>query len=193
MLQWVLSQTPIHPASRSRIRWVCVPLIEMALVAVCVLAMTAAAAGTSPSTDIPLTRSPFSRELPTSSPLQEGRRDVIPFDFGWRWSLGPSVPPTPSPTPSGGCEFPLNLTGVQCLSLDRVMGATTRTACAAAACDIGAEVWQWCRRFPGECQAPCFVGSADKCTTASNQFDGAGRSMKVICTVAVAASVLESK
>jgi len=111
----------------------------------------------------------------TSTSPQVSDRTVIPFDFGWRWTLGAGVPPTPPPTPIGGCKFPHNLTGVQCLGLSRVMSATTAATCAQAACDAGAEAWQLCRHFPGECQAPCFVGSAASCTSKNDRFVGGGR------------------
>jgi hypothetical protein len=101
-------------------------------------------------------------------------RDVQPFDLGFRFHLGPTSPPPPPPACDPRSSFPLNLTGVQCLGLTGVQGATTAEACAQAACFAQAAAWQLCARFPGDCSAPCFVGPSSSCANPSAHFGAGG-------------------
>jgi hypothetical protein len=100
-------------------------------------------------------------------------REVVPFDFGFRFHLGAaSTPPPPPPCDPQG-SFPRNVSGLQCLGLTG-SPATTAEACAAAACAAGAEAWQLCAAFPGDCSAPCFIGPGGSCSTRNPRFGAGG-------------------
>lgn len=94
-----------------------------------------------------------------------GAREIVPFDFGWRFRFG--IPPPACPADA----FPLNYSGYHCMGLKAMQGATDPASCQAAACDQFAEVWQFCRT-PGGCGSPtdCWVGSADDCEPNSHEW-----------------------
>lgn len=83
-------------------------------------------------------------------------RDVIPFTFGWRFLWGDPF--------TGPCEpssFPVNLSNTEWVGFSIVtVPAASPCDCALAACELRADMWQWCVLPP--CQmGNCSVGTPD--------------------------------
>ena len=111
--------------------------------------------------------------LPAVS-LAAAQREVIPFDFGWRFILGhPTQPWTCSAS-----NFTANYTGQQCQGLAGIASARTAADCEQAACDANAEIWQWCNGTAAQCpptKAFCWVGAIGACAAKHPEWLSFGR------------------
>jgi hypothetical protein len=86
------------------------------------------------------------------------QRTRVSLDLGWRFFLG---------NPAGNCTtpYPVPYNDIQCDGLtNSSTGWASAAACAAAACDASAALWQWC---PGGGQAcgpqSCWIGAVGTC------------------------------
>jgi hypothetical protein len=89
-------------------------------------------------------------------------RDVVNFNFGWRFALGnPGAPASACNSSS----FPVNLTDQHCLGFAGQAGITSAAACQASACSNGDAAWQYCtspKCLPTSGVA-CWTGTYDSC------------------------------
>ena len=97
-------------------------------------------------------------------------RDVVSFDYGWRFHAGdPSAPP-PAPPPPASCAdpsaiFTANVSGRAYENLNGVANATTAAQCAETCCSFDEPfvprcwVWQWVEHVPANYSHPrCAIG-----------------------------------
>lgn len=100
----------------------------------------------------------------------EPGREVINFDFGWRFHLGEATGNFSCPSSA----FPTNLSNVECLGLKR-NSATTEDSCRNACCDDpSCAIWQ----FEASCNSSscgCWTGQSDNCSTPNKKWVGGGR------------------
>lgn len=111
---------------------------------------------------------PFYFSLATA--LDSGR-EVVSFDFAWRFHLG-DVSGNVSCPPS---SFPTNLSGVECQGLQK-NDAMTADDCRGACCDNpSCAIWQ----FEASCNTSacgCWMGQSSDCNNPNKNWVGGGRS-----------------
>ena len=91
-------------------------------------------------------------------------REVVPFNFAWRWQLGSNnFPPSPPPAPASSCS-PSNFSNfshVRCLGLTKMLlQNATASNCAQACCVIeSCALWQYDTHYTDPSRS-CFVAYA---------------------------------
>jgi hypothetical protein len=116
-------------------------------------------------------------------------RTTVPFDFGWKHRLGlhkAPGPPPPSPPPAkcgpGNEPFPVNMTAVRCLGLNRAPeGKASPEACELACCkQPSCAVWQWSSP-PSDKSKGCWIGNLPRsqCTSPDPIWQGGWRDIPV--------------
>jgi hypothetical protein len=98
------------------------------------------------------------KEVAKEDPQAVTGRVEVSLDFGWRFFLGGN--------PGGQCTstYPNRLDNFQCYGLNEAPdGSASEAACMAAACNISAQVYQWCPGT-GNCGTlSCWIGQANDC------------------------------
>ena len=103
---------------------------------------------------------------------EEPGREVVNFDFGWRFHLGNGAANFSCPSSA----FPTNLSNVECQGLGK-NPAMTEDSCRDECCaDPSCAIWQ----FEADCNASncgCWMGQSQDCSNPNKKWAGGGRSV----------------
>ena len=112
----------------------------------------------------------LSSSLPNLDPIRNGvdpNREVINFDFAWRFQLGGD---DASMTSCPETDFPKNLSGVVCRGLHSASTAANADECRGECCsNIMCAIWQYAD------SKGCWIGESTDCNHTSSTWVGGGR------------------